>query len=971
MVDQLNEIASTWWEWMLSMFWQVGILIVLIGIIDLMIRKWAWPQLRYALWLLVLVKLVLPPSLTSPTSLTSNLQPLAKEALAAQMQKSETTEVADSSSYPLPMPVLEYEPITEPLPLVVQMQQTQPVGGENPPLETVASSIAKEPTAGEVGTVAPRVKLHWKFHLMLVWFLGIWILTGWFILHWQQLIRQVRKQSTTDKLPDWFFDSLRETAELLGLRRIPNVAVSSKIATPAVFGLFRPTLLMPTANLDKLSRRDARHILLHELAHIKRRDPLIHTFNLLLQIVYWFNPLLWLVRKQLQHLRELCCDATVAKILKENTMAYREILLETAKRLLAKPVEPGLGLLGLFENSNRLVTRLKWLEKKTWKHARIRFAAIVLVIAAVSVCILPMAQAEKNSEDAALIREEPAVQSNTAASEDTSVWKEKPTLEMKARDVEINTGAAKLQADEMNLAVSVEPTKKTGGVDFQLNPEDQNRVKLQIQNMKVKKLPEFITAFTGKTVIMEDDRIGDQSITIYSQQEITKDQALQLIRSALKLKQIQLEERDGILYLGFQSIPPTVKQTESTPSEVTAQGMPIKAGTYPSTKGRFPDLIKFNFHVLRVTDLEPVYSVLGEDIKSVVEQPDSKRRVPTVIFPANKIAEVLRIFQKMNPRFPFLNAPHITVFDGETARITLNPFPGTDYPFEDGMRMFILPRIVQDDKIILDVQATPMIDKKEFLREQTFPAGSALGVSDKQAVIISATLESQGALFAVLPEGFLDKYQPRPEDKPFIAGTDILIIQTEIIPIPRENATDHRAAPSPSTTTLPGSEYFRDDRPWSWYLAMEELRNLQQKKIEAKNQVQQALMLKKEYVEISHMSDTHPELKRLEKQIKVLQQQHVVVLQRYEEASMRMRDLDEKIRKSQDITNQIRFLQQQQQKLEQRILDMRIEYESADSVQQQKKAESLLQALQKQRDRVEAEIHNQQEQLKSIRRQMN
>jgi beta-lactamase regulating signal transducer with metallopeptidase domain len=405
MAGHLNHIADAWWNWMFSMFWQVGLLIVLVAILDLLIRKWVWPQLRYALWLLVLVKLVLPPSLTAPTSLTSGLQPLAQEAIETQWQDSPPADVADSTKYSPPMYVLENDPGADSIPMVVPENPgptiTNSISTENVNLsaEATAGAEMNESNAPPVQPMTPPVKLHAKFYLMLVWILGIWIFAGWFLLHWRQLTRQVRKQSQIDKLPDWFFVLLRETADLLRLRRIPIVAVSSKIATPAVFGVFRPTLLMPTVNLDKLSRRDARHILLHELAHIKRRDTLVHTFNLVLQIVYWFNPLLWLVRKQVQHLRELCCDASVAKVLKENTMGYRETLLETAKRLLAKSVEPGLGLLGLFENSHRLVTRLKWLEKKTWKHSRIRLVAIVVVIAAVSACILPMAQGQRTAKD--------------------------------------------------------------------------------------------------------------------------------------------------------------------------------------------------------------------------------------------------------------------------------------------------------------------------------------------------------------------------------------------------------------------------------------------------------------------------------------------------------------------------------------------------------------------------------------------
>jgi len=172
-----------------------------------------------------------------------------------------------------------------------------------------------------------------------------------------------------------------------------------------------------------------------------------------------------------------------------------------------------------------------------------------------------------------------------------------------------------------------------------------------------------------------------------------------------------------------------------------------------------------------------------------------------------------------------------------------------------------------------------------------------------------------------------------------------------------------------SLSSLPSASY-QGDRPWQWYLAMEELRNLQQKKIEAKNQVRQALMQKKEKMEIKQMSETHPQIKLLEQNIKMRQQEYELVRLQYEDASRKMRDLEEKMMASQEMTNQLRFLQEQQQKLEQRILDTRIEVERAESVPAQKKAESLLQALQEQRDIVEANIHRQQEQAKAIRRQM-
>ncbi|MHC4619762.1 MAG: M56 family metallopeptidase, partial [Planctomycetota bacterium] len=119
---------------------------------------------------------------------------------------------------------------------------------------------------------------------------------------------------------------------------------------------------------------------------------------MVLQIVYWFNPVLWFVRRQLQHLRELCCDATVARILRGETVDYRETILETGRRLLAHPVEAGMGLLGLFEDSSRLGVRLKWLEKKTWKYRGLRMVTVFAVVALMTACVLPMAATGKNKE---------------------------------------------------------------------------------------------------------------------------------------------------------------------------------------------------------------------------------------------------------------------------------------------------------------------------------------------------------------------------------------------------------------------------------------------------------------------------------------------------------------------------------------------------------------------------------------------
>ena len=383
MIEQINKIAEIWWSWMWPMFWQAGVLIVFLGVVDLVIRRRVWPQLRYALWLLVLVKLVLPPTFSLSTSLTSQLQPLAEQVLMRQ------TGIGGIAA----VPNLERD-LTTAKPLVNTSIGPSVISQETGKPDALVSANR------EAGIVAPAgaVKPSRQTYAMLIWLLGTLILATWLVVKLRQLRGAHRGKAEEDALPRWFGKLLADTAEKLNLRRLPKVAFSETVVCPAVFGIFRPILLLPKGNITGFSRKDTEHILLHELAHIKRGDLWVHSVYMVLQVVYWFNPMLWFVRRQLRHLRELCCDATVGRILQDKTADYRQTILENARRFLAETVEPGMGLLGLFEDSNRLLIRLKWLEKKTWKHQHLRSVTILAVVALMSACVLPMAKAQKSDK---------------------------------------------------------------------------------------------------------------------------------------------------------------------------------------------------------------------------------------------------------------------------------------------------------------------------------------------------------------------------------------------------------------------------------------------------------------------------------------------------------------------------------------------------------------------------------------------
>ncbi len=363
MIEIANQIALAWWSWMGAMLWQASLLILVVSLIDLALRGWAWPQVRYALWLLVLIKLLIPPTWSSPSGVVSQVQPWARERVV-QMWAAEVGAARE-----------EAEPVT--------------------PAVTPAAPARRTESAA-----VKRAAVVWQLYAMAVWIAGMLAFSGLLLTRMVKLRRWHREQTEKKTIPVWFHELMVRTAQRMRLGRLPAIVFSKEAVTPAVYGVFRPVLLLPENYTDSLSPEDAEHVLLHELAHLKRGDLWLHGLALLLQIVYWFNPLLVWVGRQMKHVRELCCDLTIANILREKTMKYRQTLLNTARELLTESLEPGMGLLGVFEEPFRLVTRLKWLEKKSWVNRRWMAVTVLAVIALAVPCLLPMAVAEQAAADA-------------------------------------------------------------------------------------------------------------------------------------------------------------------------------------------------------------------------------------------------------------------------------------------------------------------------------------------------------------------------------------------------------------------------------------------------------------------------------------------------------------------------------------------------------------------------------------------
>jgi beta-lactamase regulating signal transducer with metallopeptidase domain len=144
----------------------------------------------------------------------------------------------------------------------------------------------------------------------------------------------------------------------MGVGRKVHLRVSADATSPMVCGLLRPVILVPHSLAVSLGSRHLRSVLLHELAHIKRGDLGLNLVQTLLQIAYFYNPLLWLVNSVIRTVREQAVDENVLLTVGEKAPWYPETLTNVAELDLKDP-GPGLSLVGVVESKSTLVSRIK------------------------------------------------------------------------------------------------------------------------------------------------------------------------------------------------------------------------------------------------------------------------------------------------------------------------------------------------------------------------------------------------------------------------------------------------------------------------------------------------------------------------------------------------------------------------------------------------------------------------------------
>ena len=330
---------------MLTWILSASLLIAVVIALRYLLRGKLHPAVQYALWGLVLLRLLLPFSIArTPVSLSSAVE--------------QTTFVQD-------MERVQYvESVDRDTDGTIRGWGPAIVLPDGTPAQSY-TKIADSADDGEFSRLQSTVSLKNFFQNILrpVWYIGMGLTAAWFLA-----VNVI------------FSRSLRRSREAVECDSKRPVYVTDEVDTPCLYGLFHPAIYVTPEVLTDENK--LRHVITHEEMHYYHRDHLWSILRVVCLCLHWYNPLVWWAAALSRRDAELCCDAAAIRSLGEEQRGdYGRTLIGLSCQS-AGPNDLLLTATTMTGGKRSLRERIKLIAKKPQTKAIAAFAVIVVAVLA-------------------------------------------------------------------------------------------------------------------------------------------------------------------------------------------------------------------------------------------------------------------------------------------------------------------------------------------------------------------------------------------------------------------------------------------------------------------------------------------------------------------------------------------------------------------------------------------------------------
>lgn len=327
----------------------MSIVASIIGISIIAIRKllsrYISPKIIYAMWIVFLLALVVPPFISSKVSVYNYIDVSGIEELTYNYELTDSKEAFSEDN------------------------------------KSNDEEVEDNKTSGRTSQeTKPLPSL--KDILPVLWLTGAGTLMIIYVISNLIFIRKIGSEKFEDDRIIKIFETAKTKFKLERKIELINQTV---VKSPAIVGIVKPKILL-TEKIKKSTDTEVEYIFRHELAHFKRKDNVINSVLIFLRTIHWFNPIVWLVMKEIKKDMEFTADEKAVKGLEiDDRKEYCKLLVNLSSTSNSSFMERAIGIANDKNNLEKRINMIK-LSDKLSKHPV--FSAMLVFIIIGLICLI-------------------------------------------------------------------------------------------------------------------------------------------------------------------------------------------------------------------------------------------------------------------------------------------------------------------------------------------------------------------------------------------------------------------------------------------------------------------------------------------------------------------------------------------------------------------------------------------------------
>ena len=215
--------------------------------------------------------------------------------------------------------------------------------------------------------------------LSSIWFAVMLSILIYILFVYKKMTNKINSKSRSNNTE--FLSMLKYSKNKMRIKKDISLVETSIVKTPALFGYFRPVILIPKDIYKIIPTDKIKYVFLHELSHLKRKDVVINWIIIFLKVIYWFNPIIQYGFRKMKEDMEVCCDSLALSYTEDEEVREYGFTIISMIDHFSKPISL-IGTTSIVNNKSevrRRIFMIKLFDKKAYRFSAMAVASLLVI----------------------------------------------------------------------------------------------------------------------------------------------------------------------------------------------------------------------------------------------------------------------------------------------------------------------------------------------------------------------------------------------------------------------------------------------------------------------------------------------------------------------------------------------------------------------------------------------------------------